>query len=152
MGDDVVTTGVDDLLHYLQGKDKIPLQDVAGILNVPIETVQAWVDFLVEEKILGIEYKFTKPYIYLNKEIRPERGRIIEATSVSIDQLRSEYEDRAKAKQIPATKIRELWLSHVREALALKHDYFIDQAKRRRAEDPETLWKEYQTDLYARCQ
>jgi predicted ArsR family transcriptional regulator len=151
MVDDVVTTGVDDLLHYLQGKDRIPLQDVANVLNVPVETVQAWVDFLVEEKILGIEYKFTKPFIYMNKETKPEKGRLLETTAVPIEQIKQEYEDRAKTKQIPAAKIRELWLARVRDALANKKEYFIEQAKHRRAESPEDLWHEYQTDLLARC-
>ena len=150
MGDDVVTTGLDDLLHYLHGKDRVPMQDVAGILNVPVETVQAWVDFLVEEKILGIEYKFTKPFIYLNKEMKPERGKILEGTTISIDQLRQEYEERAKSKMIPHPKIRELWAARMREGLSLKKGYFIEQAKRRRAEDPEALWREYQSDLLAR--
>ena len=92
MGDDTVTTEVDDLLAYLKGKERVALQDAATVLNVTPETIQAWVDFLVEEKILGIEYKFTKPFIYLNKEEK-KKGKIIEDTSVTIDQVKQEYFD-----------------------------------------------------------
>ncbi len=151
MNEDVVTTGVDDLLHYLRGKDRVALQDVASVLTVSIDTVQAWVDFLVEEKILGIEYKFTKPYIYLNKDEKKTKGKILESTTMSLEQLKKEYQDRALTKQIPQLKIRELWLARVQEALLLKREYFLEQAKRRHAEDPESLWKEYKSDLQSRC-
>jgi hypothetical protein len=151
MNEDVVTTGVDDLLHYLQGKDRVALQDVASVLNASVDTVQAWVDFLVEEKILGIEYKFTKPFIYLNKEEKKPKGRLLESTTITLEALKREYQDRAIAKQIPQMKIRELWLGRVQEALLLKREYFLEQAKRRNAEDPESLWTEYKSDLLSRC-
>ncbi len=151
MGEDLVTTGVDDLLHYLQGKDRVAMQDVASILNVSIETIQAWVDFLVEEKILGIEYKFTKPFIYLNKEDRTNKGKLLETTTISLEKIKQEYQERAQAKQIPQLKIKELWTNRIQEALLLKRDYFIEQAKRRNAQDPESLWQEYKTDLLMRC-
>lgn len=150
MGEELITTGVDDLLHYLEGKDRVAMQDAAAYLNVPLDTLQAWTDFLVEEKILGIEYKFTKPFIYLNKEERP-RKTILEQTSVSIEQIKEEFAARARSKQIPAAKIPELWKAHVREALITKKAYFFEQAKRRQAQDIERLWQEYQADLLARC-
>lgn len=150
MGEDIVTTGVDDLLAYLKGKDRIAMQDAATVLNVPMETLQAWTDFLVEEKILGIEYKFTKPYIYLNREEKPKHKQVRERTAVPLSDLKQEYEDKARTKQIPNAKIPELWRSHVLEALALKHQYFIDQASYRNAQDPNRLWEEYQEDLKSR--
>ena len=47
MVDGTVTTGVDDLLEYLKGQEKVAMQDAAGVLGIPMETLQAWVDFLV---------------------------------------------------------------------------------------------------------
>ena len=151
MGEDTVTTGVDDLLAYLRGKDRVALQDAATVLNVNIDTVQAWVDFLVEEKILGIEYKFTKPFIYLNREEKLKKTKIIEQTSITLDQLKQEYEEHARMKQIPSSKIPALWAAHVQEALSRKKMYFMEQANRRRADDPEKLWDEYQADIITRA-
>ena len=150
MGEEVVTTGVDELLHYLQGKDRVAMQDAAVYLNVPLNTLQAWTDFLVEEKILGIEYKFTKPFIYLNREEKPKKKHVVEHTAVSLEQIKQEFKDRAQTKQIPASKIQELWISHVQEGLTRKKQYFLEQAARRRAPDPERLWEEYQSDLLTR--
>ena len=42
------------------------VEEVSKTLHLPAPSVQALVDFLVEEKVLGIEYKFTTPYIYIN--------------------------------------------------------------------------------------
>jgi hypothetical protein len=151
MGEEIITTGVDDLLAYLQGKDRIAMQDAAAYLNVPLDTLQAWVDFLVEEKILGIEYKFTKPFIYLNKEEKPKKKKILERTTVPLSEVKTEFEDRAKMKQIPAGKIPELWRSHVADALATKKAYFIEQATRRHITDPNKMWEEYEANLLSRC-
>lgn len=151
MGEDVITTGVDDLLKYLEGKDRIAMQDAATYLNVPLDTLQAWTDFLVEEKILGIEYKFTKPFIYLNKEEKQIKNKVLENTTISLAQIKEEFETRARSKQIPAVKIPELWKEHVMQALEKKRSYFMEQAQRRRAQDPEHLWQEYQEDLLSRC-
>src|SRR4051794_5061214 len=104
MGEDVITTGVDDLLDYLKGKDRVSMQDAAQFLSVTMDTLQAWTDFLVEEKILGIEYKFTKPFIYLNHEEKSKKKQIVEQTSVPLEQIKSEYMERAKSKQIPLSK------------------------------------------------
>jgi hypothetical protein len=150
VGQDTITTGVDELLAYLQGKDRVALQDTATYLNVPLDTLQAWVDFLVEEKILGIEYKFTKPYIYLNREEKPHHKKILEKTAVPLPTIRSEFYDRAIAKQIPKSKVPELWRSHVETALASKKAYFLEQAGRRKVENPEHVWDAYEQDLLMR--
>ena len=151
MGEDTITTGVDELLTYLQGKDRVAMQDAAVFLNVSIDTLQAWVDFLVEEKILGIEYKFTKPFIYLNKEDKPKRSKLLEKTAVPLSQIKEEYAARARSKQIPESKITELWRSHVIEALYAKRTYFLEQAAHRRIPNAEQMWEEYQRNLLARC-
>ena len=150
MAEDTVTTAVDDLLEYLKGKEKVAMQDVATILNIPLETLQAWVDFLVEEKILGIEYKFTKPFIYLNKESADPRTKSLR-TAVSLDQVRQEYVEHAKAKQIPEAKVVELWKAHVADALERKREYFLEQASRRRMAGPDALWQRYKASILARC-
>ena len=77
MTEEVVRTGVDDLLELLEHSAKIPLADAAAKLNVDAGVIQAWVDFLVEEGIVGIEYKFTTPYIYLNKTVSGSKAEEI---------------------------------------------------------------------------
>jgi hypothetical protein len=151
MGEDTVKTGVDDLLAFLQGKERVAMQDAATALKVPLDTMQAWTDFLVEEKILGVEYKFTKPFIYLNREEKKKK-QLVEKTTVPLEQIKREYFQRARERQIPESKILELWRQRVQDALASKKIYFLEQANRRNAPNPLRLWDAYQQDLHARCQ
>jgi hypothetical protein len=151
MGEETIVTGVDRLLDYLKGKDRVAMQDVATALGVPSDTLQAWTDFLVEEKILGIEYKFTKPFIYLNVDEKPKKPQILEQTSVSLDDIKKEYMERGRAKKMPESALQDLWLSHVSEALKARKQYFFEQASKRNAANPQKLWEEYQRNLLARC-
>ena len=68
MTDNVLKTGVDELYELVMSRKKISVEEIAKILKIPDDTVQALVDFLVEEKIFGIEYKFTTPYVYISHE------------------------------------------------------------------------------------
>lgn len=147
MADEVITTGVDDLLEYLGGKDKVALQDVAKVLGIPHETLQAWVDFLVEEKILGIEYKFTKPYVYLNRE----GGQKKKGEQLGLNDLREEYERHAREKKMPGEKIAELWRTHVADALDRKKEYFLEEAKVRGLPNTDEHWEAYRKNVLARC-
>ena len=63
VADDTIETGVDSLLALLREKDKISIDEAAKILKTPSKAVQSWVDFLVEERILGLEYKWIKKYL-----------------------------------------------------------------------------------------
>jgi hypothetical protein len=151
MGEEVITTGVDDLLDYLKGKDRVAMQDVATFLSVSMDTLQAWTDFLVEEKILGIEYKFTKPYIYLNQVEKSKHKQVVEQAAMTLEQIKQEYKERAMAKQMPIPKIIELWRAHVQEALESKKEFFFEQASRKNASNPQQLWSQYREDLLRRC-
>ncbi|MBR9700621.1 hypothetical protein GOV11_02030 [Candidatus Woesearchaeota archaeon] len=152
MDDDVIRTGVDDLLDYLRDKEKVAMQDAATVLGISHHTLQAWVDFLVEEKIIGIEYKFTKPYIYLNKDDPKlsHKGKILEGVPMNPKEIKKEYFDRATAKKIPEQKITQLWQTHILDALNSKREYFIEQATKRGAQDPVSLWEDYRMNLLAR--
>ncbi len=145
MGDEMITTGVDRLIQYLEGKEKVPLLDAATVLGVDVDTLQSWVDFLVEERILGIEYKFTKPFIYLNKE-EEEKARIIGEEDLSWDAYHRVFLERARAKQIPELKSAALWKSHVLGLLDRKQALFTEEA-RKRGLDPARLWAEYKTEV-----
>jgi len=150
MGEEMITTGVDELVAYLRGKDRVAMQDAATVLGIPLETIQAWVDFLVEEKLLGIEYKFTKPYIYLNREAPADEPRAEDRTP-TLEGLRAAFVAHARDKRIPDAKIGALWQAHVLDALEYKHAFFIEQAVRRKASEPERLLEEYRKDLLGRC-
>lgn len=149
MVDDIVTTGVDDLLALLKEVDKIPMLDASKKLKVPTETLQSWVDFLVEEKIVGLEYKFTKPYIYLNRDAVTKKNDSLP----SLSEIKSVYIKRAKDKKIPLQQIPALWDAHIRQELTFMEPYFNERAQKKGVQDlvkRKKLWNDYVNDLMNR--
>lgn len=153
MVEDVITTGVDALLDLLRSTDKIAMGDAATQLRIPLETLQSWVDFLVEERIVGIEYTFTKPYIYLNRDEQKEKKESSPLPKLKV--IKQEYESRARKKKIPADQVPQLWEAHVRQELAYLEPFFNEQSQRRGVQNTEerrTLWQEYTNKLMKRLQ
>lgn len=153
MVDETITTGVDSLLDILRKNEKISLQDAASELHLPTDTLQSWVDFLVEERIIGIEYKFTKPYIYLNKEETKTQTK--SSKGPTLQELKDEYASRAKRKKIPQEKIASLWESHIHQELSYLEPFFTEQAQRRGVQDTRELrrlWQDYVNKFISRLQ
>ena len=149
MQSDSVTTGVDALLHYLHQHEKVSLSDIAKELKLSEETVKLWVDFLVEEQVVGIEYKFTKPYIYINKPQHNKKSRVIEKEKIAIDVFKKDFFKRAKASNIPENQIEYLWKDHLTNQLELDKQHFFREARKRGLTDIDSLWEEYKQSKLA---
>jgi len=63
----IIETGVDKLVNLVNTKGKVAASDAAKELGVGMSVVMEWADFLEEEGIIHIEYKFTKPYLVARK-------------------------------------------------------------------------------------
>lgn len=59
----IIETGVDKLVELVKARKRISVPDAAKLLNVSKVVVEEWADFLEEEGIISIEYKFTTPYL-----------------------------------------------------------------------------------------
>ena len=148
--DKTIETSVDELIALLQSVDKLSLADAAKKLNVPLEVVQLWVDFLVEEKILGVEYKFTVPYVYLNK-VAPEALTVeVEDKDVTLDFFKEEFSRQAVHSNIvnnpKSPQLLSLWRNHLTNELDRKKDFFYNECAKRKLTDTDTLWLEFTTD------
>lgn len=140
--EDEITTGVDDLLEILKKTDRMALSDAAKELGVGLDVVQSWVDFLVEEKIVGIEYKFTKPFIYLNKKPGADKAEKKEEPQ-SFESIKKDFVDKAMSKDIPDSNIHSLWKNHVMQALDNKKLFFMQEASKRGLGNLDQLWEQY---------
>lgn len=139
-----VETGVDALIALLESRGKLGIKEASDELKIDESFVQAWVDFLVEEKIIGIEYKFTKPYIFLNSTGSSSSVKTKSPVSESgLSLIRKSYFDHAKEKRIPEDKAKLLWAKHLQEALDKKRTFFFREAKKRNLANPETLFNQY---------
>ncbi|MGM5480447.1 MAG: hypothetical protein ACQESC_03230 [Nanobdellota archaeon] len=145
--DDLVTTGVDDLLSYLEGKTKVSIKDTATDLNISEQTLQLWVDFLVEERVIGIEYKFTKPYIYLNKKLNKSSAPS-KKKKVTLETFRNEYFKSAREKKIPEDKIQEFWNAKIQQIVEEQKEFFYREANKRGLDDTSSLFSMYTKKIF----
>jgi hypothetical protein len=143
LADSTIRTGVDELLDLLRKIDKITLSDAAKKLGLNSSLLQSWVDFLVEEEIIGIEYKFTKPIIYLNKPAEEKKARIKEEAEIGLESYKQDFKLRASEKSIPVEKISFLWRDHAKEALSRRKEFFFREAKKRNLANVDNLWRIY---------
>ncbi len=71
IGEEVIT-GVDRLMALLDKKNSVSVVEAAKELAVPRVVIEEWVDFLEENGIIEVEYKFTTPYITKKELTKPE--------------------------------------------------------------------------------
>ena len=143
MDNPVLKTSADELYELVKLRKKISIEDVAKLLKIPDKTTQALVDFLVEEKVFGIEYKFTTPYIYLSQEkggeinlqARPEKNLI----------TKDKFFQKASKWSISAEKVNDLWKKYVQENFSYIKEEFYKKAHLRNLSEEriEELWKKY---------
>lgn len=142
----ILETSADQLMELVKGREKITIEEAAKDLKMPEKTVQALVDFLVEEKILGIEYKFTTPYIYLSKkDFKETLPRFTRKKETPLLVSKEEFYEKAKLRNIPYQKIEGLWKKYLEEHLGkIKEEFF---RKSRLKDIPiakiEELWQKY---------
>ena len=147
MNDDVLKTSVDDLYELVKSRKKIAVEDAAKILKLPINIVQSLVDFLVEEKIFGMEYKFTTPYIYISEKKKinvevspPQEKKVI---------TKEEFYQKATGWNVSSEKINELWKKYIKENMDYIKEVFYTKASSKdiQKEKIDRLWEKYRTQL-----
>ena len=141
---DVLRTTADELLELVKKSRKISVEEAAKRLNMPAASVQALVDFLVEEKVFGIEYKFTTPYIYLYKEgIKEPKGKDRGFTKGLI--TKEQFYQKAKEKKVPYEHIGGMWRKYLQQNLANLREEFLRKAGEKKIPEKkiEELWKKY---------
>lgn len=139
----LLKTSVDDLYDLVKLRKKISVEEAAKILKISPDVVQSLVDFLVEEKIFGMEYKFTTPYVYLSQkdESKIDLQKKLGKKVVSKD----EFFQKASKWNMPSEKVNELWKRYVKENFnSIKEDFYIKaNAKNIPKEEIDKLWKKY---------
>ena len=63
----IIETGVDKLVSLVNTNGRVSSPDAASKLGVGTNVIMEWADFLEEEGIISIEYKFTKPFLIARK-------------------------------------------------------------------------------------
>jgi len=142
--DTLIRTVADELFDLVKQNRKISVEEAAKKLKIPLATIQALVDFLVEEKIFGIEYKFTTPYIYLYKEgLESAKGKESSFTKGLV--TKEKFYEEAKKKSIPYENIEGMWRKYLQQNLSHLREEFLNKAREKKVpeEKIEELWAKY---------
>lgn len=144
----VIKTVADEIVEVVRKEKKLSVEDAAKKLGMSLPAAQAIVDFLVEEKIFGIEYKFTTPYIYLYKD-QPTRTKMRESSLTAGLVTKEQFFAKAKEKNIPYDKIEGLWRKYLKANFIHIREEFLRKAREK--DIPENkidqLWEKYLTYL-----
>ncbi|MGM5482732.1 MAG: hypothetical protein ACQESF_04690 [Nanobdellota archaeon] len=142
MDQDTLKTDVDEFIELVREKRKISIEEAAKELQVDQKTIESWTDFLVEEKILGMEYKFTTPYIFINTH---------ESASALPDdfETKESFYEKAKAKKIPDYQIKVAWLKYLDKNQQKIKSAFQKKARDKGLSDKKIneLWEKYYRSL-----
>ncbi len=140
----VIRTIADEIFELVKRKGKISIEEASKILKIPIATIQALVDFLVEEKVFGIEYKFTTPYIYLYKEgLKGAKAKGASFTARLV--TKEQFYKSAKEKNVPYEYIEGFWRKYLQQNIKDLREEFLRKAKEKKIphDKIEELWKKY---------
>ena len=141
--DSIIRTVADELMELVKKSKKISVDEAAKKLKVPAASVQSLVDFLVEEKVFGIEYRFTTPYVYIYKEFKQAKGKEKSFTDELI--TKEQFYERAKTRKVPYEHIEGLWRKYLQQNLVNIRQEFLKKAKEKKIpeEKIEELWNKY---------
>ena len=140
-GDDhILKTDVDQFLELVTERGKVSIQEVAKLMKTSVETVQAWADFLVEEKVIGMEYKFTTPYVYIIRDKKKD----VDVTYIGYD-TKEEFYDKARKRGVPEELIKVLWQKYLKSNIKQIQEAFFKKTKERGIDDLQAnrLWIRY---------
>jgi len=138
--EEIVRTDVDDFLDLVKRKKKISISEAAKEMGTGTETIQAWTDFLVEEKIVGTEYRFTTQYIYPVEE----KDKGIDISYIGFD-TKEEFIEKARRRNISDTQIKLLWLKYLNMYRETMKEVFYQKALAKKMDKKkiDELWKKY---------
>ncbi|HLG24899.1 MAG TPA: hypothetical protein VI564_08265 [Candidatus Nanoarchaeia archaeon] len=142
--ENAIRTSADDLLDLVKKKGKVSVDDASKELKVSASTVQALVDFLVEEKVFGIEYKFTTPYIFINDELAKHSSNKDRAFTKDLI-TKEQFYKKAKSRSVPYENIEGLWRKYLQQNLETLRKEFLKKAVEKKIAESnvEELWNKY---------
>jgi len=105
---ETIKTDVDVLIELIRQKGEISFEDAASQTHLPLSTIEAWANFLEEEGLISIKYKFTTPYlVYHTLSAEDLKKRTGEAKKKDPEELMDEVQNLLK-KAYSSTSSKEL--------------------------------------------
>ncbi len=70
-----IATAIDSLVELVKSRKKIELEEAAKSLALPINIINEWANFLEEEGVIKITYKFTTPYLEIKEQVQSKEDQ-----------------------------------------------------------------------------
>ncbi len=132
-----VKTGADRLLELVRSSKEIALAEASKQLGVSQATVEAWSNFLEEDGLVSMKYKFTTPYITVpeiaeakkhKKEISPVEGLEFNELKGHLESVSEALSKAAAEKQAGEFGMLKQTYASLISRLKATHDTLIEQA------------------------
>ena len=127
-----IKTGVDRLVEIISDAKKISLDEAASKLKVSPEVVQEWADFLEKEKLVTIEYSFSKVWLLERKLSKKEIKNVAKEISSEKDAFSRKIDSALKSLETETVGFEELKKQFVKIQGNVKQE--IDEVERQLAE------------------
>lgn len=112
--DELISTGVDQLINVVFNKKRVKLEDVANELGISQNVILEWVKILEDEGLIKVEYSFTTPFLVWAgqdfkepeniKDVKSERNNLMDEVEGLINkvtgELKSVKENKKKLKTL----------------------------------------------------
>lgn len=111
-----ITTAVDSLVKLVNNKGRISLESASKELGIPQNILNEWANFLDQENIIEIEYKFTTAYLISRRNDKKEEAvidyemisRKLEVMEAHLNKMEPKNDKKAKQKQYLLKQIKSL--------------------------------------------
>ncbi len=141
-------TEIDELLRVLSEKESITVDAASKLMGVDVKTMHTWVDSLVEEKVILLDYDFLTPIIKLTPEKKSEIIGKKKAFETSQKEnmakklgLRGAFIEKAKKRGFDDNKIKVLWKKFVEiNESSLKKEFYEKAIKKDIDTGLDNLW------------
>jgi len=154
----IIETGVDKLVELVRAKKKISIPDASKDLGVGQVVIEEWADFLEEEGLISIEYKFATPYLTekkitkqevqkKEKEFHGKKEGFVRKAEVTLALLDGETENFSKFKDQFTKVKKELGSDLVHVESELKELEKLDHLKKNIDKDINNQEKQYRTRI-----
>lgn len=102
--------------------------------------MKEWIDFLVEEEKVNLDYEFTTPYA----ELRDGEGDVDVG---GIGNFKQKFKKQAEGEDLEDEKSEHLWKDYVETQIESLRGFFEKEAEKRGIEDTDELWEEYKKSV-----
>ncbi len=128
LNQNMVETEVDALLRRLKRQGPTDIKTLAKQIKTSPSVIEKWANFLMEEGVITIEYRFTTPYLYLTED----KDKV------------SFFKEKEYSQEEQDKKVREYdWKTYIVQLLEDKKSFFYKEAERRNLTQVDKLWEEY---------